>query len=104
LRSQKPETDPGALMSDANARAVFGISKMTATRWSADERIGWPATVATIRGRNFVRAAAVYALRDRLIEATERGESQTVTPPRPQRKSGAIARDAKPRMGGFVSG
>ena len=79
------KTDPRALMSDANARAVFGISKMTAIRWSADERIGWPVVVATIRGRNFVRAADVWALRDRLIALTVSGEAQTVTPPNPNR-------------------
>jgi hypothetical protein len=93
LSAKKPEADPRALMSDTAARGVFGISKMTESRWRNDARIGWPAPCAKIRGRNYVRAADVWALRDRLIALTESGESTTAMPiPRYRRAAKSRAR------------
>jgi hypothetical protein len=83
----QPDTDPRALISDPDARAmVGGISVMTRIRWAGDERIGWPKIAAIIRGRTYYRRADVEALVDKLIAATASGEAQTVTPLSPHRK------------------
>lgn len=100
--SRKPKIDDRALISDPGARGLCGnISVMTRTRWEADERIGWPAVVAIIRGRRFYRLRDVHALLDRLIALTTSGVSVTV--PVPNNPNPKRSKKTQP-VGGVVSG
>ena len=85
--SARPETDPRQLISDPNARAMFGgISAMTAVRWGRDPKVGWLKVAAVVRGRKFYYLRDAEALRDRLIEATASGEARISAPVNSRRR------------------